>query len=103
MIESMRPEIVAIPTDLAGDVVADHPRRDADGVGDALGVGAAVAFYDQAVEAEKDRTIVIVGVEMDLQGVQRRLRQGKAGLRSQRAGKSAAQQIGDEPGGALGG
>ena len=62
--EGVGAEIVEIVADLAGDVVADHPRRDVDRVGDALGGGAAVALHDQAVEAEEDRAIVVVGVEV---------------------------------------
>ena len=65
-------EIVEIVADLPGDVVADHARGDADGVGDALRVRAAVALHDQAVEAEEDRAVMVVGVEMDLEQVERR-------------------------------
>ena len=43
-----------------------------DRVGDALGVRAAVALHDQAVEPEEDRAIVVVGVEVDLQEVEGR-------------------------------
>ena len=48
-------------------------RGDADRVGDALGVGAAVALHHQAVEAEEDRAIMIVGIEVNLQQVERGL------------------------------
>ena len=37
-----------------------------DRVGDALGVGAAMALHHQAVEAEEDRAVMVVGIEMDL-------------------------------------
>ena len=56
----MGAEIVEVLADLPGDVVADHARGDPDGVGDALGIRAAVALHDQAVEPEEDRAIVIV-------------------------------------------
>ena len=62
-----------------------------------------MAFDDQPVEAEEHRAIVVIGVEMDLEHVQRGLRQGEAGLRAERRGEGTAQQVGDEAGGALGG
>ena len=78
-------------------------RGDRDRVGDALVIGAAVALHHQPVEAEEDRAIVIIGVEVGLEQVERGLRQGEAGLRAQRRGEGAAQQVGDEARGALGG
>ncbi len=79
----MGAEIIEILADLAGYVVADHRRGDADGVGDALVIGTAVAFHDQAVQPKEYRAIMIVGVEVDLEQVQRRLREREAGLRPQ--------------------
>ena len=72
LVEGMRAEIVEVLADLAGDIVADHPGGDADGIGDALGVGAAVALHDQAVEAEEDGAVMVVRVEVDLEHVERR-------------------------------
>ena len=68
-----------------------------------FGVGVAVAFHDQAVQPEEHRAIVIIGVEVDFQHVQRGPRQSEAGLRPERAGEGAAKQVGDEARGALGG
>ena len=62
-----------------------------------------MALHDQAVEAEEDRAIVIVRIEMDLEQVERRPRQREAGLRPKRAREGAAQQVGDEARRALGG
>ena len=73
------------------------PHGDADRVGDALGLGAAMALHHQAVEAEEDRAIMVVGVEVDLEQVERRPRQREAGLGAKRALEGAAQQVGDEP------
>ena len=62
-----------------------------------------MAFHHQPVEPEKHRAIVIIGVEMDLQQVERRLRQREPGLRPQRALECPLEQIGDETRGAFGG
>jgi hypothetical protein len=60
-----------------------------------------MAFHDQAIEAEEDGAVVVVRVEVDLEQVQRRPRQSEAGLGPDRALEGAAQQVGDEAGGAL--
>ena len=70
-----------------------------DRIGDALGVGAPVALHHQPVEAEEDRAVVVVGVEVDLQQVKRRTRQREPRLRSERAGEGAAEEIGHEASG----
>jgi hypothetical protein len=69
VIEGMGAEIVEVLADPAGDIVSDHSRGDPDGVGHALGRRAPVALHDQSVEAEKDRAIMIVRVQMDLEQV----------------------------------
>ena len=102
--ESVGAEIVEVVADLPGDVVADHAaRRRRMALATPFGVGAAVALHHQAVEAEEDRAIVVVGVEVDLQQVERGPRQREAGLRPKRALEGAAQQVGDEARRALGG
>ena len=55
-----------------------------------------MALHDNAVEPEEDRAIVIVGIELNAQQVQRRLGKQEARLRSEAGGEGAAQQIGDE-------
>ena len=82
--------------DLAGQVLAHHPRRDPDRIGDALVGGAAMALHDQAVEAEEDRAIMVVRIEMVAQQFGRRARDQEADLRADRAGEGALQQVGDE-------
>ena len=57
-------EIAEILGDPAGEIVAHQLGGDCDRVGDADFVGAAMALHDDAVEAEEDRAIMIVGVEM---------------------------------------
>ena len=76
----MGAEIVEIVADLPGDVVADHRRGDPDRIGDALVVGAAMALHDQPVQAQKHRAIVIIGVEVDLEQVERGPRQREPAL-----------------------
>ena len=75
--------------DLAGQVLAHHPRRDPDRIGDALVGGAAMALHDEAVEAEEDRAIMVVGIEMVAQQFGRRARDQEADLGADRAGEGA--------------
>ena len=97
----MGAEVVEVVGNLPDDVVADHAARDRNGVGDTLRIGAAVALHHQAVQAEEDRAVVVVGVEMNLKQVERWLRKREACLLPQRALERAAQQIGDEARSAL--
>ena len=89
----MRAEIVEVVADLPRDVVAHHGCTDLDGVGDPLRVRAPVALHDETVEAEEDRTIVVVRIKMDLQKIERRLRKSEARFGTQRALERAAQQV----------
>src|SRR3954453_12674366 len=98
LVEGVGAEIVEILADLSSDVVQDHSRRDSDRVGYTFRAGAAVTFDDQAVEAEEDSAVMVVGVEVDLQQIERRTRQSEAGLGAKRALEGAAQEIGDEAG-----
>ena len=59
-LRGLRRDVGEILGDLAGQILAHHPRRDPDRVGDALVVGAAMALHDEAVEAEEDRAIMVV-------------------------------------------
>src|SRR5437764_12033646 len=99
----MGAEVVEVVADLPSDVVAHYARGDANRVGDAFRVRAAVTLHDQAVEAKEDRAVVVIRIEMMLEQVERRAGQGKAGLRTQRALERAAKQVGDETRCALGG
>src|SRR5687768_2780560 len=92
----MGAEIVEILADLAGNVVTNHRRGDGDGVGDALVIGSAVTLHHQSVEAKENRAIMIVGVQVGLEQVERGLGQSEAGFRSKRRGESAAEKVGDE-------
>ena len=78
----MGAEVVQIVADLPRDVVADHACRNVDRIGDALRVRSAVAFHHETIEAKEDRAIVVVRVEMNLEQVQRRLRQRESRLRA---------------------
>ena len=78
----MRAEIVEVVADLPGDVVADHARGDLDRVGNALRVRPAVTLHDKTVEAEENRAVVIVGVKVNLQEVERRGGESKARFRA---------------------
>ena len=68
--------------DAIGDVILEQARRHLDGVGDTLGAGAAVALHHHAVEAQKDRAIVVVGVEMMAQQLGRRARHEESDFRA---------------------
>src|SRR4051812_33970918 len=94
-------DIVEILNDLAGEVLAHHPRGDPDGVGDALVGGAAVAFHDEAVQSEEDGAIMVVRIEMVLEKLGGRARDEEADLRADGALEGAAKKVGDESGGAL--
>ena len=86
---SVRRDVGEILGDLAGQVLAHHPRRHPDRVGDALVGGAAMALHDEAVEAEEDRAIMVVRIEMVAQQLGRRPRDQEADLRADRAGEGA--------------
>ena len=88
----MAGDIVEIVDDLAGDVLADHPRCHPDRVGDALLGSAAVALHDEAVQAEEDRAIMVVGIEMVLEQLGGGARDEEADLRAHRALEGAAQE-----------
>src|SRR3546814_6430058 len=55
--------------DAPGDVFLQQPGGDMDGVGDALVVGAAVAFHHHAIQAQHYAAIMVVGVQMMAQQV----------------------------------
>ena len=80
----MGAEIVEILADLASDVVANHRCGDGDGVGDALVIGPAVTLHHQAIQSEKYRAIMIVGVEVGLEQIERGLGQREPSLGPQR-------------------
>ena len=63
-LRGLRRDVGEILGDLAGQVLAHHPRRHPDRIGDALVGGAAMALHDEAVEAEEDRAIMVVRIEM---------------------------------------
>ncbi|PAV68946.1 hypothetical protein WR25_16046 [Diploscapter pachys] len=96
-------EIAEVVGDAAREVGAHHLGGIADRGGDAAFVGAAVALHDDAVEAQEDRAIVIVGIEVVAQQLGRRTRDQEADLRADRAAERALEQIGDEARRPLGG
>src|SRR3546814_21162584 len=70
----MRPKIIQILDNSAGDIIPHHRRGHAYGLGDAIGIRAPMAFYHQAVQPQKHRSIVVVWVQMHLQHPKRRPR-----------------------------
>ena len=59
----MGTEIVEVVADFPGDVVADHARRNIDGVGDTLRVRSPVTLHHEAVQAKEDETVIFSWVE----------------------------------------
>ncbi len=72
-----------------------------DGIGNALVIGVAMTFHHDTVQAQKHRTIMVVGVQMMLEQMHGGLGNQEADLGPDGAGKGGAQQIGDETGRAL--
>src|SRR5579883_381391 len=79
--------------DLVEEAVDLHVDGDADGVGEAQGVGATMALHADAVEAEKDRAVVSVRIEPLTQLLERARREEIANPRHQRVLKGGAQVI----------
>ena len=76
---------------LASKLVAHHVVADIDGRGEALGVGAAMALDDDAVEAEEDAAVGFARIHLLAQRLERRARQQIAEPRRPGAVHGAAQ------------
>src|SRR3546814_10883035 len=61
----MRPKIIQILDNSAGDIIPHHRRGHAYGLGDAIGIRAPMAFYHKAVQPQKHRSIVVVWVRSE--------------------------------------
>ena len=85
------------PMQLTDDPLAgplpDQIRRDADGVGEAERVGAAVALHDDAVEAQEHGTVVAARIEPLANQLQGWLRQHVAELGEQGALERLSQEL----------
>jgi hypothetical protein len=60
----MRPEVIEVFRNALGNVFAQQFGRDVDGIGDAFGVCAAMAFDDDAVKTKENRTVVVIRIQM---------------------------------------
>src|SRR3546814_7164810 len=67
----MRLEIIEILNDPAGNILPHQRSGNTYCVGDADGVGSAVAFHHKSVQPQKHRAIMVVGVQMNPQHLQR--------------------------------
>jgi len=61
------PDLIEILGDATRHIIADQLGRHLDGIADTRDIGAAMAFDDDAVEPQKDRSIMIVRIEMDFE------------------------------------
>src|SRR3546814_4747872 len=74
----MRLEMIEILNDPAGNILPHQRSGNTYCVGDADGVGSAVAFHHKSVQPQKHRAIMVVGVQMNPQHLQRGPRHEKA-------------------------
>lgn len=98
----MRPEIVEIFRDLSGQLMVYQLRCHPDRIGDPTGVGTAMALDDKAIQTEQHAAIMVVRVEMVAKQFRRRPRNQESKLGTQRTGKGALEQVGDEASSTLG-
>ena len=75
--------------------------RSGDGTGKSLGIGAAVALHQDAVQANEQGTVVLARIELGAQRLQGRLGQQVSEPGKDRPAESLAQERGDQPGSAL--
>src|SRR3546814_1797219 len=73
-------EIIEILNDPAGNILPHQRSGNTYCVGDADGVGPAVTFHHKSVQPQKHRAIMVVGVQMNPQHLQRGPRHEKAEL-----------------------
>ena len=88
--------------DLGEQIVAHHVVAEIDRVGEAFGVGAAVALDDDAVEAEEDAAVRLARIHLVAERAECAARQQVAEPGRQRAVHLALEDLAELAGGALG-
>src|ERR1700730_9626128 len=83
--------------DLVEEAVHLHVDADADGVGEADGVRAAMALHRDAVESEEDGAVVAPGIEPLTQLLERGRGKDIADACGQRMLERRAQELGEQP------